>query len=514
MQGQHELADLAPRDVVAKAITRRMLETGQPHMWLDARHLGRGVLGAALPDDPGDLPRARRRPGHRADPGRAGPATTPPAASATDLWGRSSVPGPLRHRRGRLLRRARRQPAGLQLPARGAGLLPPDRRGAARRAARRGPSRSPTTATDGLVDGDRRRELQDVMTDARRRAALRRRARRGRSTCSHAARAADGRAVGRRRLGDDQPAHHQHRPRRGRRAARGDPRLALARGLPRARRRAWAGHVDVAPRRRRRDRSVRPCRALDRPVRRRRRMTARRTTTLPGRPASPSSPTAGLDPSAVYADVVRALAEDLPDGADDVDQRRHDPRRRPRRGRLRGPRGRAWSPGWASPRWSSATCWATTSTITDRVARRHPRRGGRRGHARRRADPRPAHRRAHRAQLRLPPVRRRDRDRALGRRRSRAPTPGCSTPARRCPGCGPCRSTPCAAAAASTTGSACPTWRWSRTTTCIAAGGVVPAFEAVRAAVPRRARRGRGHRPRPARASCSTRAATGSCSTT
>ena len=40
MQGVHELADLAPRDVVAKAITRRMNETGHPHMWLDARHLG------------------------------------------------------------------------------------------------------------------------------------------------------------------------------------------------------------------------------------------------------------------------------------------------------------------------------------------------------------------------------------------------------------------------------------------------------------------------------------------
>ena len=72
MQGQHELADLAPRDVVAKAITRRMHETGHPHMWLDARHLGADVLGAPVPDDPGDLPRARRRPGHRADPGRAG----------------------------------------------------------------------------------------------------------------------------------------------------------------------------------------------------------------------------------------------------------------------------------------------------------------------------------------------------------------------------------------------------------------------------------------------------------
>jgi L-aspartate oxidase len=40
MQGQHELADLAPRDVVAKAILRRMRETGAEHVWLDARHFG------------------------------------------------------------------------------------------------------------------------------------------------------------------------------------------------------------------------------------------------------------------------------------------------------------------------------------------------------------------------------------------------------------------------------------------------------------------------------------------
>ena len=40
MQGQHDLADLAPRDVVAKAIMRRMRETGTEHMWLDARHFG------------------------------------------------------------------------------------------------------------------------------------------------------------------------------------------------------------------------------------------------------------------------------------------------------------------------------------------------------------------------------------------------------------------------------------------------------------------------------------------
>ncbi len=52
MQGQHELADLAPRDVVAKAITRRMIETGQPHMWLDARHLGAEFWEQPLPDHP------------------------------------------------------------------------------------------------------------------------------------------------------------------------------------------------------------------------------------------------------------------------------------------------------------------------------------------------------------------------------------------------------------------------------------------------------------------------------
>lgn len=40
MQGQHDLADLAPRDVVAKAILRRMRETGADHVWLDARHFG------------------------------------------------------------------------------------------------------------------------------------------------------------------------------------------------------------------------------------------------------------------------------------------------------------------------------------------------------------------------------------------------------------------------------------------------------------------------------------------
>jgi L-aspartate oxidase len=40
LAAEHELADLAPRDVVAKAILRRMRETGAEHVWLDARHFG------------------------------------------------------------------------------------------------------------------------------------------------------------------------------------------------------------------------------------------------------------------------------------------------------------------------------------------------------------------------------------------------------------------------------------------------------------------------------------------
>ena len=34
--GEHHLADLAPRDVVARAISRRCIERGLDHLWLDA----------------------------------------------------------------------------------------------------------------------------------------------------------------------------------------------------------------------------------------------------------------------------------------------------------------------------------------------------------------------------------------------------------------------------------------------------------------------------------------------
>ncbi len=92
MQGQHELADLAPRDVVAKAITRRMHEQGKPHMWLDARHLGAEFWERRFPTI---LATARS---HGIDPVTELIPVAPACHYAsggvvTDLWGRTAVPG-------------------------------------------------------------------------------------------------------------------------------------------------------------------------------------------------------------------------------------------------------------------------------------------------------------------------------------------------------------------------------------------------------------------------------------
>ncbi|QKW07259.1 L-aspartate oxidase [Streptomyces sp. NA04227] len=49
MRGRHELAELAPRDIVAKGITRRMQEQGAAHMFLDARHFGEQMWRERFP---------------------------------------------------------------------------------------------------------------------------------------------------------------------------------------------------------------------------------------------------------------------------------------------------------------------------------------------------------------------------------------------------------------------------------------------------------------------------------
>ena len=92
MTGQHELADLAPRDVVAKAIMRRMRETGTRHVWLDGRHFGAAKWERRFPT----ILRVCRS--HGIDP-VADLIPVAPACHyasggvATDLDGRTSVPG-------------------------------------------------------------------------------------------------------------------------------------------------------------------------------------------------------------------------------------------------------------------------------------------------------------------------------------------------------------------------------------------------------------------------------------
>ncbi|MDT0446895.1 L-aspartate oxidase [Streptomyces johnsoniae] len=92
MAGQHELAELAPRDVVAKALTRRMREQGTDHMYLDARHFGAAMWRRRFPT----ILAACRA--HGIDPVTA-PVPVAPAAHyasggvRTDLAGRTTVPG-------------------------------------------------------------------------------------------------------------------------------------------------------------------------------------------------------------------------------------------------------------------------------------------------------------------------------------------------------------------------------------------------------------------------------------
>ncbi len=49
MMDRHPLAELAPRDVVAKAIMQVMRESGAPHVWLDGRALGADVWRERFP---------------------------------------------------------------------------------------------------------------------------------------------------------------------------------------------------------------------------------------------------------------------------------------------------------------------------------------------------------------------------------------------------------------------------------------------------------------------------------
>ncbi len=92
MTGQHELGELAPRDIVAKGIMRRMQEQGAEHMFLDARHFGADMWEHRFPTI---LASCRS---HGIDPVTE-PVPVAPAAHyasggvRTDSRGRTTVPG-------------------------------------------------------------------------------------------------------------------------------------------------------------------------------------------------------------------------------------------------------------------------------------------------------------------------------------------------------------------------------------------------------------------------------------
>ena len=125
MRAVHADAELGPRDVVARAVYREVA-SGRG-AFLDCRSARRRAR-RALPDRLRGLPRGRHRSGARADPGRAGRAL-PHGRHPHRRAGAEHRRRAVGLRRGRLDRRAWREPAGVQLAARGGGVRRPRRQG-------------------------------------------------------------------------------------------------------------------------------------------------------------------------------------------------------------------------------------------------------------------------------------------------------------------------------------------------------------------------------------------------
>ncbi len=90
MRGVHPLADLAPRDIVAKEISRQMQLTGSQHVWLDARNIN--DFSERFPNIYASCKEIDVDPAHDLIP--VAPASHYASGGIrTDLNGHSSVPG-------------------------------------------------------------------------------------------------------------------------------------------------------------------------------------------------------------------------------------------------------------------------------------------------------------------------------------------------------------------------------------------------------------------------------------
>ena len=348
-------------------------------------------------------------------------------------------------RRGRVHRRARREPAGVELAARGPGVRGACGRGASRRA-----RRTSTSATGVLRDARSSRRAVPAVgarTDRSRPSSIRDElparddARRRRACASAEQPRARRRRAGGRMTPTDveerQPPRREHARSCGPPPCREESRGTHTRSdYPGDVDRRSSGRLvfagvaapDVRPARRRARRSRRD----ELPIRRRGRTSSR----VRGGVGARRGPRSARRP-----------------------HRRAGAGRRARRRSTSSRAPTACSRAPRAPRRCSRSSTPTVRVqwlLDDGDARR-------RGHARSATCPGPlrvgAHRRAHGTQLPVPPVGRRHAHPSL-RRRGRRRVRGSGTPARRCPVCARSRRRRCAPAAASTTAGRCPTSCW------------------------------------------------------